>query len=73
MCNACHKLDEKFVGPSYKDLAAKGNNAKQIAKLIVEPQPSNWPDYPPMTAMPHLDKDEVKEMAEWIESLGIRD
>ena len=69
ICNSCHKLDEKFIGPSYRDLASKGNSEKEIAALIVEPNPSNWPDYPPMAPMPRLDKNEVKKIAKWIKSL----
>lgn len=70
ICNSCHKLDEKFIGPSYRELASKGNSAKEIAALIVQPNPENWPGYPPMAPMPHIDKKEVKRMADWIESLG---
>ena len=70
MCNTCHKLDEKLIGPSYIELAKKNSNPKDITKLIQEPQPSNWPDYPPMAPMPFLDAKEVKVMAEWIGSLG---
>jgi len=33
-CNNCHEADKKKVGPSYKDIAAKGGDAKAItAKL----------------------------------------
>ena len=70
MCSSCHKLDEKLIGPSYKELASTKMKPKEIAALIVEPKPSNWPDYPPMAAMPYLKEDEVKKMAEWIASLS---
>ena len=69
LCSACHKLDQKLVGPSYKELASKGNSEKEIIALIYEPNPSNWPDYPPMAPLPHLDKNEVKTIAKWIKSL----
>ena len=33
-CNNCHEADKKKVGPSYKDIAAKGGDAKGlVAKL----------------------------------------
>lgn len=33
-CNNCHEADKKKVGPSYKDIAAKGGDTKAIvAKL----------------------------------------
>ena len=70
ICSVCHKLDEKLIGPSYKELASKGYSEKEIAELIVTPIPANWPDYPPMAPMPHLDKGEVKKIAKWIYSLS---
>lgn len=70
ICNTCHQLDEKLIGPSYKELASKGNSAKEIAELIKQPQPSNWPDYPPMAAMPYLQDKEVDKIAKWIATLA---
>ena len=33
-CSTCHEADKKKVGPSYKDIAARGGDAKAIvAKL----------------------------------------
>jgi cytochrome c len=33
-CNNCHEADKKKVGPSYKDIAAKGGDTKAlVAKL----------------------------------------
>ncbi len=73
ICSTCHKLDERLIGPSYTELASKGNSVEEIMQLIAEPQPTNWPDYPPMAPMPFLDEKEVRKMAEWIAGLGIRD
>ncbi|HLF62658.1 MAG TPA: c-type cytochrome [Saprospiraceae bacterium] len=69
LCVACHKLEEKLIGPSYIELAQKGQNIKEISALIYEPKPSNWPGYPPMAPMPHLPKEDVKKIAIWIMSL----
>ena len=33
-CNGCHEADKKKVGPSYKDIAAKGGDAKAIAAKL---------------------------------------
>jgi cytochrome c len=33
-CNNCHEADKKKVGPSYKDIAAKGGDAKAIAAKL---------------------------------------
>lgn len=71
ICTTCHKLNEKLIGPSFLELAQKDQTVEEIAKLIKEPVPSNWPGYPPMVAMPYLDDKEVEEIAEWI--VGLRD
>jgi cytochrome c len=70
LCASCHKLDGKLIGPSYIELAQKGQSIKEVSALIVEPKPSNWPGYPPMAPMPHLPKEDVKKIATWIVSLG---
>jgi cytochrome c551/c552 len=33
-CGNCHEADKKKVGPSYKDIAAKGGDAKAIAAKL---------------------------------------
>jgi cytochrome c len=71
VCVTCHKLDEKLIGPSYIELARKGQSAKEISALIYEPKPSNWPGYPPMAPMPQLPKEDVKKIAAWI--VGLRE
>ena len=35
-CNNCHEADKKKVGPSYKDIAAKGGDAKAIVSKLKE-------------------------------------
>ena len=66
ICNTCHKLDEKLIGPSYKELAAKGYDVKTTMELIANPKPENWPDFPPMAPMTWVDKKELREIARWI-------
>jgi cytochrome c len=68
-CLDCHKPNEKLVGPAYKDIAAKGYSVADIMKLVRTPKPSNWPDYPEMPAMPQVPDGELKQIAEWINSL----
>lgn len=70
-CFACHKENEKLVGPSYKEIAERDYSNERIVELIYKPEPENWPDYPaPMIALPHLDKNELLEIAQWINSLN---
>jgi len=35
-CNNCHEADKKKVGPSYKDIAAKGGDAKALVAKLKE-------------------------------------
>ncbi|HOY86863.1 MAG: c-type cytochrome [Methylotenera sp.] len=68
-CLACHNADIKVVGPSYKEVAAKGYTADQIVELVKNPKPDNWPGYMPMPPMPQVPAEDVKQIAEWINSL----
>jgi cytochrome c len=49
-CLACHAVDKKLVGPSYKDVAAKYKGDKtapdMIAKKIIKGGSGNWGPIP---------------------------
>jgi cytochrome c551/c552 len=69
-CNACHKLNEKVVGPSFTEIAKRNYTVDQMTKLIWEPKPSNWPDFEtPMAPMAHVPKKDVDKISAWIISL----
>lgn len=68
-CIACHKVDARLVGPAYKDVAKKGYSVAKIVYLIANPQPSNWPGYPPMAALKNVPKEDATKIAKWIISL----
>jgi cytochrome c len=68
-CLACHHEKTKLVGPSYTEVAKRGYDVEQIVKLVHEPQPSNWPDYTPMPAMPQVPAEEVRKIADWINGI----
>lgn len=70
MCLACHKVDTKLVGPSYKEIMKKKKyKPAQIVSLIYKPKPSNWPGYAPMAALPTVPKDEALKIATWIATI----
>ena len=47
-CTACHKFNEKFVGPPHKDVMLKyADDKAAMVKFILSPIKVN-PDYPPM-------------------------
>jgi cytochrome c551/c552 len=69
-CNACHKTNDKTVGPSFAEIAKRKYTVAKMAQLIAVPQPQNWPDFEtPMAPMPHVPKKDVEKIATWINSL----
>lgn len=70
-CFACHRADQKLVGPGYKEVMAKKKyKPEQIVELIYAPKPANWPGYPPMAALPSVPKDDALKIAKWIVTLA---
>jgi len=68
-CMACHAVDKKLVGPSYKDVAQKyGADAKAVDALavkIVKGGSGVWGAIP-MPANPQVSEAEAKKLAAWI-------
>lgn len=70
-CAACHSIDTKLVGPSYKDVAAKyagqGDAVATLAASIKNGSQGKWGPIP----MPpnQVTDEEAKTLAEWILSL----
>ena len=68
-CFACHTVDKKMVGPSYKDVAAKYRADKEApAKLAAKVKNGSqgvWGNIPmpPNTAVPDAD---INAMVKWI-------
>ena len=71
-CMACHALDKKLVGPSYKDVAAKYASDKTAAdKLATKIQKGGagvWGPVP-MPANPQVSDAEAKKLAAWVLSV----
>ena len=72
-CLACHKVDAKLVGPSYKDVAAKyKGDAEAPAKLVAKIKSGgsgNWGTMP-MVPHPTIPDEELKKIVAWILSLS---
>ncbi len=72
-CLACHAIDQKLVGPAYKDVAAKYKGDKSAeAKLATKIQKGGsgvWGAIP-MPANPQVSDAEAKTLAHWI--LGLK-
>ncbi|MGF7216073.1 cytochrome c [Spirosoma lacussanchae] len=68
-CIACHRPNQRLVGPAYVDVAKKNYSNEKIVDLIYNPVPTNWPGYPPMAAMKQVPKEDAMKLAVWINSL----
>jgi len=68
-CSACHKINERSVGPPYAEVAKRKYSTAQIVALVHNPKPENWPDYTPMAPMQHVPKKDIEKIAVWINSL----
>lgn len=69
-CLSCHKTAEKFVGPSYAEIAEKytNNDTELLAKKIVEGGSGVWGEVP-MQPHPQITKEEAVKMVEYIMTL----
>jgi len=69
-CTACHRKDQRVVGPPFTAIAKRNYSDEKIVELIYSPEPKNWPEYAtPMAPMPQVPKDEALKIAAWINSL----
>ncbi|GAB3513467.1 hypothetical protein GCM10027341_55530 [Spirosoma knui] len=68
-CIACHRPNQRLVGPAYVDVAKKKYSNEEIVNLIYNPVPSHWPGYPPMAPMKQVPKEDAMKLAVWINSL----
>lgn len=68
-CMACHAVDKKLVGPSYKDVAGKyagqKDAADKLAGKIIKGGSGVWGAVP-MPANPQVNDAEAKKLAAWI-------
>lgn len=70
-CLACHAIDKKLVGPSYKDIAKKykAADAAKLAEKVKKGGSGVWGPIPmpPNAAVPDAD---VKKLVDWILKMG---
>ncbi|HQZ46017.1 MAG TPA: c-type cytochrome [Usitatibacteraceae bacterium] len=68
-CTACHSVDKKLVGPSYKDVAKKyAGNAKaeaMLAEKVKKGGVGTWGQVP-MPPNVNVKDDDVKTLVKWI-------
>ena len=68
-CMACHAVDKKLVGPSYKDVAAKYAGQKDapdaLAAKVIKGGSGVWGAIP-MPANTQVNDAEAKTLVQWI-------
>lgn len=71
-CLTCHKTDDKLIGPSYREVAAKyentPENAEMLATRIIEGSTGVWGSAV-MTPHSGLSKENAKKMVAYIMTL----
>ncbi|MEG0975355.1 MAG: c-type cytochrome [Comamonas sp.] len=71
-CMACHSVDKKVVGPSFKDIANKfggqAGAADMLAQKIVKGSSGVWGPVP-MPANTQVSEADAKTLANWVLSL----
>ncbi len=68
-CSSCHAPDRRVVGPSFLEISKRyGTSEKaieKVARLIIKPNPANWPG---MAYMPpfNIPWEDAKELARYV-------
>jgi cytochrome c len=68
-CMACHAVDKKLVGPSYKEVAAKyagqKDAAAKLTQKVMKGGVGAWGQVP-MPANPQVSEAEAKQLVQWV-------
>jgi len=75
LCLSCHKMDQKLVGPAFRDVAKKYQGvAEAQARLIANIRKGAKGVWGPVPIPPqtNLSDDEIKTLVAWILSLSCR-
>ena len=68
-CLTCHKVGDKLIGPSYKEVAEKYENTEEniamLAGKIIKGGQGVWGSVP-MTAHPTISEEDAKAMVKYI-------
>ncbi|MBC8034507.1 MAG: ThuA domain-containing protein [Chitinophagaceae bacterium] len=72
-CKACHKTNEKSIGPSFTAVAKRYKNDKNMVNYLTEKiingGGGKWGEVP-MPAHPDLKKDQVGKIIDWVKTLS---
>ena len=72
-CLACHSVDKKVLGPSFKDVAAKYKGNKEAeSKLVAKVKAGGsgvWGPMPMPANSPQVKDEDIKSIVQWVLSL----
>ncbi|NBB20941.1 carbohydrate-binding protein [Runella sp. CRIBMP] len=72
-CMACHSIDKKSIGPSYRDVAKKYQRERDVVSMLADKIINGgggvWGEQA-MSAHPQIKKDDAKEIVRYIMSLA---
>lgn len=69
-CLACHKVDAKLIGPSYKEIAAKYDasdaaTVDMLVEKVMKGGVGTWGQIP-MPPNPMVSQEDAKTLVEWL-------
>ena len=67
VCLSCHAVDQKKVGPSYKDVAAK-RTEKEIIQSIKNGSRGKWGNGVAMPSFRYLSDSDIAALAKWVKA-----
>lgn len=72
-CKTCHKANDKIIGPSYAEVAAKyeptAENVSTLAQKVIHGGSGNWGQIA-MTPHPNTTPEDAEKMIKYIMSVG---
>ena len=72
-CFTCHAVDNKVVGPAYKEVAAKYKGDKSAEARLIEKVKNGgsgvWGQIPVPSNSPQMKDEDIKSIVQWILSL----
>jgi len=73
-CTGCHEVDEKLIGPAYRDVATRYRNQPEalqgLFKKVRAGGKGSWGDTPmPPNGEDKLSNDELRKLLQWILAL----
>ena len=72
-CTACHNIDKKVLGPSFKDVGAKYKGDKSAeAKLVAKVKAGGsgvWGPMPMPPMSPQVKDEDIKSIVQWMLTL----